>query len=85
MQRRHDPHKNDLRASGFAELQNGGRLGDVTVPGDSFVGPEVTPLCKSGGSEVIFVGIMAPLHPSLAGLTYKPNVSILGQIYTVSL
>ena len=42
--------------------QNGGSLGDVTEAGRRFRGAW-REFCKSGGSEVIFAGIMAPLHP----------------------
>ena len=41
---------------------NGVRLGDVMEAGRRFRGAWSS-FCKSGGSEVIFAGIMAPLHP----------------------
>ena len=47
-------------------------LSDVTEAGRQFRGAWRS-FCKSGGSEVIFAGIMAPLHPlpRLTGLTCK--------------
>jgi len=48
----------------WSQNAGGGRLGDVTEAGRQFRGVWRS-FCKSGGSDVIFAGIMAPLHPLL--------------------